>query len=143
MSKIAKVLATGKTHTTSNKPGDHNATVNIELSAAGGKDLSFASIVAHPTAEQFFAGAWSACYSLAVGIAAAELKVQLPAETSVDIAVDLGQTGNAYLLQARITLNAPGLPLEVAAAVAQAADKICPYSKAVHGNIDVTVNATV
>ncbi|HEY1147927.1 MAG TPA: Ohr family peroxiredoxin [Pseudoduganella sp.] len=143
MSKIEKVLATGKTHTTAVTPGSAHSNVNLKLSAAGGKDVSFDNIVAHPTAEQLFAGAWSSCYTLALSLAAAERKVKLPASTSVDIEVDLGQTGSEYFLQARLTVNVPGLDQEVATALAHAADQICPYSKAVRGNIDVTVRATV
>ena len=142
MSKIDKVLATGKTHTTAVSPGSAHSNVNLKLSV-GGKDISFDNIVAHPSAEQLFAGAWSSCYTLALSLAAAERKVKLPSTTSVDIEVDLGQTGSEYFLQARLTVNAPGLDQEVATALAHAADQICPYSKAVRGNIDVTVRAAV
>jgi Ohr subfamily peroxiredoxin len=87
-----------------------------------------------------FAGAWSACYIAAVGLAGKTLKVTIPADVSVEIEVDLGQTGNAYLLQARFNVRLPGLPHEVACAVAHAADQMCPYSKATRGNIDVSFN---
>jgi len=103
MSKIAKVLATGKTHTTAVTPGNVHSNVNLKLTAAGGRDISFDNIVAHPTAEQLFAGAWSSCYTLALGLAAEQQKVTLPAGTSVDIEVDLGQTGDAYFLGARLS----------------------------------------
>lgn len=142
MSKIEKVLVTGKTHTTQLKAGDHNSKVNLKLSGTGAKEIAFDAVVAHPTAEQLFAGAWSSCYSLALGLAAAQNKVTLPANTSVDIEVDLGQTGEAYFLGARLTVNLPGLSHDVATAVAHAADQICPYSKAVRGNIDVALNVT-
>ncbi|WP_370659683.1 OsmC family protein [Massilia polaris] len=88
-----------------------------------------------------FAGAWSACYSAAVGLVAKEKNVVLPANTAIDIEVDLGVTGNAYFLQARINLVAPGLDQEVAYAIAHEADQICPYSKAVRGNIGVVLKA--
>jgi Ohr subfamily peroxiredoxin len=148
MSKIQKVLATGKTHTTANNgsgiySGRHEDKLNIHLSAPENSGLGehvFAAVQPHPTAEQLFAGAWSACYSAAVGIAAQQKKVVLPANTSVDIEVDLGVAGNEYLLQARITLNVPGIDEEVATAIAHAADQLCPYSKATRGNIDVALN---
>jgi organic hydroperoxide reductase OsmC/OhrA len=66
--------------------------------------------------------------------------VELPADVSVDIEVDLGQTGNAYFLQSRITLRLPGIALDTATAIAHAADQMCPYSKATRGNIDVALN---
>jgi Ohr subfamily peroxiredoxin len=150
MSKIQKVLTTGKTHTTSSDAGgfsrSHDGNVNIHLTAPGNsavREHVFADIQPHPTAEQLFAGAWSACYSAAVGIVAKEKKVELPAATSVDIEVDLGVAGNEYFLQARINLNVPGLDQEVATAIAHAADQICPYSKATRGNIEVVLTAVV
>jgi len=147
MSKIEKVLATGKTHTTLSAAGTtsrgHNGNLDIVLSPPGSAKPAheFSNALPHPTAEQLFAGAWSACYSAAVGLVAKELKVTLPADTSVDIEVDLGQTGNAYFLQARLTLRVPGLPQEVATQLAHEADQICPYSKATRGNIEVVLNA--
>ena len=141
MSNIQKVLMTGKTQTT---PSDAGGNLNIHLTAPGNSAVPehvFAAIQPHPTAEQLFAGAWSACYISAVALVAKEGKVVLPAETSVDIEVDLGMTGSEYLLQARINLHVPGIDQEVATAIAHAAHQICPYSKATRGNIDVVLRA--
>jgi Ohr subfamily peroxiredoxin len=148
MSKIQKVLVTGKTRTTGFDAevisGNHEGKLNINLSVPGNsaaRTYLFEAIEAHPTAEQLFAGAWSACYIAAVGIVAKQKNVTLPAATSVEIEVDLGLGGNEYLLQARINLNVPGLDQEVATAIAHCADAMCPYSKATRGNIDVALNA--
>jgi len=146
MSKIEKVLATGKTHTTYSSAGKtsrgHNGTLDIELSSPGNAtpEHVLSGVQPHPKAEQLFAGAWSACYTAAVGLVAAERNIALPADLSVDIEVDLGQTGAAYFLQARLTLRAPGLAQDVATELAHIADSICPYSKATRGNIDVALN---
>lgn len=145
MSKIEKVLTTGKTHTTVEgggaKAGNHDLKVNIQLWDAHSKApwQAFDAIVPHPTAEKLFAGAWSACYTGALGLAAKERNVVLPEDLAVTIEVDLGMTGSAYFLQARLNVHAPGLAQEVAEAIAHAADQICPYSKAVRGNIDVAL----
>jgi Ohr subfamily peroxiredoxin len=148
MSKIQKVLATGKTYTTASDAailsGRHDGNLNIHLTVPGNGAAGehvFAAVQPHPTAEQLFAGAWSACYTAAVGLVAQQRKVALPADTSVEIEVDLGQAGSEYLLQARINLNVPGSDQEMASAIAHAADQLCPYSKATRGNIDVTLNA--
>jgi Ohr subfamily peroxiredoxin len=145
--KIMKVLATGKTRTTGADSaifsGNHEGKLNIKLAAPGNSavpEYEFAAVGAHPTAEQLFAGAWSACYSAAVGIVAKSMQVALPAETAVEIEVDLGQGGNEYLLQARLNLIVPGIAHDVATAIAHAADAMCPYSKATRGNIDVVLS---
>ena len=144
--KIQTVLLTGKTHTTASRRegasrGDDR--VDIQLSTPGKAATRSRSRRSrlHPTAEQLFAGAWSACYTGALGLVAKTKKVTLPSDMSVDIEVDLGKTGKAYFIQARIDVRMPGVALEVADAIAHAAHDICPYSKAVHGNIDVTTNA--
>jgi len=146
MSKIEKVLASGKTHTKMSAAGvtsrGHNGTVDIQLSSPGNAAPVhvFEATQPHPKAEQLFAGAWSACYIAAVGLAAKQMNVELPKDVAVDIEVDLGQTGEAYFLQARLTLRAPGLSHEVATELAHNADQICPYSKATRGPIDVALN---
>ena len=149
MSKIQKVLMTGKTHTTSSDAGglshSQHGKLNLHLTTPGNSaapELSFAAIDAHPTAEQLFAGAWSACYISAVNLVAKTKKLVLPADTSVDIEVDLGISGSDYLLQARLNLHLPGVDQDVATELAHAADAICPYSKATRGNIDVVLTAT-
>ena len=143
--KIQTVLLTGKTHTTASRRegaprGDDRLDIQLSTPGNAANDIGFTAIQAHPAAEQLFAGAWSACYTGALGVAAKAKKVALPADMSVDIEVDLGKTGSAYFIQARIDVRMPGVALDVAQALAQAAHDVCPYSKAVHGNIDVATN---
>src|SRR5688572_4114859 len=143
MSKFDKVLFTGKTHTTVSQPpsGNHHGTVNLELSAGdAGLEQVYAAVEPHPAAEQLFAGAWSACYITAIELVAAQKRITLPADLSVDIEVDLGQTGSAWLLAARFEIRMPGVAQDVAEKLAHTAHEICPYSKATRGNIDVAVN---
>ncbi len=147
MSKITQVLVTGKTRTTGADAalfsGNHEGKLNIKLTSPGNAAArvhQFDAIEAHPTAEQLFAGAWSACYSAAVGIVAQQMNVALPADTAVEIEVDLGLGANEYFIQARLTLIVPGIDHEVATQIAHGADAMCPYSKATKGNIDVTLN---
>ncbi|MDM0111854.1 Ohr family peroxiredoxin [Variovorax sp. J22R133] len=143
--KIQTVLMTGKTHTTASRRegaprGDERVDIQMSIPGKTGNEIALKAIPLHPTAEQLFAGAWSACYTGALGFAAKAKKVALPADMSVDIEVDLGQTGAAYFIQARIDVHMPGVALDVAQDIAHAAHAMCPYSKAVHGNIDVATN---
>jgi len=150
MPKIEKVLFTGKTHTASSpregaSRGGHGR-IDIRTSASGSganQEQAFDGALPHPTAEQLFAGAWSACYHSAIGVAAQEKKLKLPDGLAVEVEVDLGQTGDAYFLQARFNVILPGMAHDEAEALAHRGHEICPYSKATHGNIDVAVNVTV
>lgn len=147
MTTVETVLLTGRTHTTTSHRNGAPRTdgrLDIVLSLPGKEaadtGYTFAAVEAHPTAEQLFAGAWLACYTAALRLVAKEKKVKLSHDLAVDLEVDLGKTGDAYLLQARINVSAPGLAREVAEAIAHRAHEICPYSKATRGNIAVSLN---
>jgi Ohr subfamily peroxiredoxin len=135
MTRIEKVLYTGKTHTTGGREGASRSAdgrLDVKLSTPGKGDGT--------NPEQMLAAGWSACFIGAMGLAAAKLKVALPADTAVDAEIDLGTTDGGYFLQARLNVSLPGVTREVAEALAHAAHETCPYSKATRGNIDVVIN---
>jgi Ohr subfamily peroxiredoxin len=144
MEKIEKVLASGNTHATVNRAPNLQSgefgVFDLKLTAPGVEDVEFIATEPHPTAEQLFAGAWSACYTTVFGMAASMKKVTLPPDYSVDIKVNIGQTGAAWLLGAEFTVRAPGLAKDVVEKIAHLAHQICPYSKSVRGNIEVSTN---
>lgn len=130
-----KVLYTANTHTTGGRDGRAQSSDNrldVALSVPGGPGSG-------TNPEQLFAAGWSACFIGAMRRAAAVQKVTLPADLAVDAEVDLVTRDDAFLLQARLNVNLPGLPRDTAQAVTDAAHQICPYSKATRGNIDVTI----
>jgi Ohr subfamily peroxiredoxin len=131
MTSTAKVLFTGRTHTTSGRDG-------ASRSSDGFVDVKLPQ--PHPAAEQLFASAWSACYLGAIELAAAQRKIKLPASSAVDTEIDLNREGDSFFLRARLNVSVPGLDREVVQTLAEAAHGICPYSKAVHGNIEVSTN---
>ena len=142
MEKIEKVLASGNSHATINRnpnvqSGGHGA-LDLKLSASGVENLEFVATELHPRAEQLFAGAWSACYATVFGKAAQLKKVALPPDYSVDIQVSIGSVGTGYCLGAEFTVRVPGLATEVVEEIAHLAHQICPYSKSVRGNIEVS-----
>ncbi|WP_109482089.1 organic hydroperoxide resistance protein [Paraburkholderia sp. C35] len=135
MSRIDNVLYTGKTQTTGGRDGSARSTdgrLDIQLSPPGssGKGTNPA---------QLFAAGWSACFIGALGLAARELKVALPADTAVNAEVDLGTGEGGYFLQARLYVSLPGVNAEVAQKIVETAHQTCPYSKATRGNIDVEI----
>lgn len=135
--KIEKVLYTGKTHTSS---GGRDGT---SRSSDGRLDIRLASPGSSrdgTNPEQLFAAGWSACFIGAMGLAAKDMKIALPDTLSVDAEVDLGTSGGAYFLQARLNVTLPGLDGAVARALVDKAHQTCPYSKATRGNIDVEIN---
>jgi Ohr subfamily peroxiredoxin len=143
MNKTQKILFTGKTHTTVSRGSDaSHGNVDLRLSSPGGTDQVFEGVANHPLAEKLFAGAWSACYIGALALVAAQKRITLPEDLSVDVKIELVQAGSEYVLQAGFDVRMPGFEQEVAEQIAHAAHEVCPYSKATHGNINLALNVT-
>ena len=124
----AKTLFTGKTYNSSGPDG-------AARSSDGLFDLKLPQ--PHPAAENLFGAAWSACYMGAIEVAAAQKKVKLPVHPSVETEIDLNLGQGGYFLAARLSVSIPQIERDVAEALIRLAHEICPYSKAVHGNIAV------
>jgi osmotically inducible protein OsmC len=136
VTKIEKVLYTGKTHTTGGRDG-------AAKSSDGRLDVALTHLGTPGTGtnpEQLFAAGWSACFLSAVGIAAGKRKIKLPADAAVDAEVDLGNAAGDYFLQARLNVSLPGIDPELGEELLKEAHATCPYSKATSGNINVTIN---
>ena len=136
MNTIAKVLYTAKTHTTGGRDGASRTSdgrLDVKLSTPGTSGTG-------TNPEQLFAAGWSACFMSAIGVAASQKKVTLPADRAIDAEVDLGTNDGGYGIRARLNISLPGLEREVAKALVDAAHQLCPYSKATRGNIDVAIN---
>jgi osmotically inducible protein OsmC len=137
MTPPVKVLYTAKAHTTGGREGGASRTSDGRL------DVKF-SLPGAPgngtNPEQLFAVGWSACFTSAIKIVAAKMKVKLPPDMAVDPEVDLCTGDDGYFLQARLNVSLPGLEREVAQSILDGAHQTCPYSKATRGNIDVAIN---
>jgi osmotically inducible protein OsmC len=91
--------------------------------------------------ELLFAGAWGSCYLGALGSIGKRDGVDVK-EATAEVHVSFNQEGEtSYQLSAQLNVHIPGVDLEKAQKMADAAHKGCPYSKATKGNIDVVVKA--
>ena len=107
-------------------------------SADGFLDLQLAD--PHPAAENFFGAAWSGCFMGAIALAAAQKKIALPVQPSIDATIDLLMEGGEFFLRAKLDVTVPDLDREIAQELVELAHEICPYSKATRGNIEVQLN---
>jgi len=134
--KPAKVVYTAKTRTTGGREkgiarsSDGRLEVRLSIPGTPGQGTN---------PEQLFAAGWSACFEGAMGIAARKMRISLPEETAIDAEVDLNVSDDGYFLRARLNVSVPGVERDVAQALVAAAEKTCPYSKAIRGNVDVTI----
>ena len=137
ITETGKVVYTAKTHTTGGR--EHGVAkssdghLEITLSTPGTKGTG-------TNPEQLFAAGWSACFEGALGIAAGKKRIALPEDTAIDAEVDLCVDKGNFFLQARLNISIPGIEREIAWQLIESAETICPYAKAVHGNIKVEFN---
>jgi len=126
-----KLLFTGTTHNTGGSDG-------AARSSDGFLDIKLPQ--PHPPAEQLFGAAWSACFMGAIELAASQRKIHLPSAPAIDAQINLHNGASGFFLRASLDVSLPGVDRQVAEELVHAAHGICPYSKATHGNIEVTTN---
>lgn len=90
--------------------------------------------------EQLFAMGYGACFQGALGLAARESGADITGSL-VRTTVGIGPEGDSFGLTVLIEVAVPGLPLDQVQALADRTHQLCPYSKAVSGNIPVQVVA--
>ncbi|WP_214070315.1 organic hydroperoxide resistance protein [Mucilaginibacter sp. dw_454] len=111
----------------------------IDLELKKPKELGGEDGYANP--ELLFAGAWGACYLGALGSVGKRDGVDV-SEATVDVHVGFNQEGEtSYALSAELHVHVPGITVEQAQKLADAAHKGCPYSKATRNNIEVKIIA--
>jgi Ohr subfamily peroxiredoxin len=131
---LEKILYTAKAHTTGGREGGASRTddgrLDVKISPPGSG--------AGTNPEQLFAAGWSTCFLSAIKLVAGRKRIALPADLAIDAEIDLGTAQGNYGLAARLNVSLPGLERDAAQALVDAAHQVCPYSRATHGNIDVT-----
>ena len=94
--------------------------------------------------EQLFAAGWAACFNSALQAMAKRKRVNAE-DAVIKVTVHIGRDtdGVSYKLAGRIDLTLKGVSQEMADELMREAHGFCPYSKAVRGNIDVELHASV
>lgn len=100
-----------------------------ELGGAGGEGTN---------PEQLFAAGYAACFLGALKVAGQQLKVRVPAETSITATVGIGpRSEGGFGITADLEVTLPGVDRADAQKVVEAAHQICPYSNATRNNVEV------
>ena len=122
----------GRTGTAKSDDGKLNVNLSTprELGGAGGEGTN---------PEQMFAAGYSACFIGAMGAVAAAQKFKLPADVSITADVGIGPITGGFGIQVAMAITLPGFERAAAEQLVAAAHKVCPYSNATRGNIDVTL----
>ncbi len=138
VNKVEKVLYEAHAKSTGGREGtsrtsdgllDVNLRVPKEMGGPGGG--------VNP--EQLFAAGYSACFVGAMKFVAGQEKVAIPADTSIEATVGIGQIPQGFGIVVKLDVTVPGVDRAVAQSIIDKAHQVCPYSNATRGNIDVTI----
>jgi Ohr subfamily peroxiredoxin len=95
------------------------------------------------TPEHLFAAGYSACFGGAIDFVGKQHKKDA-SKAKVSTAVSIGpREGGGFGLAVELTVEDPSLPqAELEALAKEAHEKICPYSHATRGNVDVKLTVS-
>ena len=110
--------------------------LDVKLSVP--KDMGGPGAAGATNPEQLFAAGYSACYLGAVRFVARQAKVAVADEASVTATVGIGQIPGGFGLEVALHVSLPGIARATAEDLVEKAHKVCPYSNAPRGNIQVT-----
>ena len=113
-------------------------TNNLELKLAKHTDHGGDGDGTNP--EELFAAGYSSCFNGALQFQAAQHKIKCgPSLTTA--AVSFGTTDTGVGLSVKLSVLVEGVQPAVAFQLADLAHAFCPYSKAIDGNIEVTLDS--
>jgi osmotically inducible protein OsmC len=135
---VSKVIYTAKATVTGGRQHGHGRTSDGELDV----QLRPPGEGGGTNPEQLFAVGYAACFEGALGAVARRERVDL-GEVSIDSRVSLVTAEErTFAIAVELHVTLPGVDdSEAAARYVAAAHKVCPYSNATRGNIDVVLTA--
>jgi osmotically inducible protein OsmC len=111
----------------------------LDVSLSMPRELGGVGAVGATNPEQLFAAGYAACFESAIRHVARERKLPLK-DASVQADVALNSEDGSFKLAVVLKAELSGLSFEDAKAVVHHVhEAVCPYSKAVRGNVDVAV----
>jgi len=135
---LDKVLYTAHATTTGGRDGNSKTDDGkLQVKLAPPKEMGGNGDGTNP--EQLFAVGYSACFLGAMKFVAGQQKKALPSDTSITADIGIGPIPAGFGIQAALNISIPGWAKTDAEALVAAAHKVCPYSNATRGNIDVTL----
>lgn len=138
VNKIEKVIYTAHATSTGGRDGTTRTSDGLlDLKLAVPKEMGGAGGGVNP--EQLFASGYSACFIGAMKFVAGTQKIALPADTSINASVGIGQIPQGFGIEVALQVSIPGMEKAAAEALVAKAHEVCPYSNATRGNIEVTI----
>jgi osmotically inducible protein OsmC len=94
---------------------------------------------AYTNPEQLFAAGYAACFDSALNLAARMERKKIESEITATVGLKIAGLSGMDLV-VRLDAKIDGVDRDTAQNLLQKAHKLCPYSKAIRNNVDVTIN---
>ena len=139
---MAQVLYTAKATVTGGRVQGHGRTDDgaLDVQLRSPKEMGGEGGGTNP--EQLFAVGYAACFEGALGVVGRRERVEV-GDVSIDSQVGLiTSEDRSFTVTVRLDVTLPQVQdPEQATRIVAAAHRVCPYSNATRGNIDVTLTA--
>ncbi|MBQ1073037.1 organic hydroperoxide resistance protein [Micromonospora sp. C31] len=136
---IMQVLYTASARATGDGRDGHVRTSDgtVDLDLAVPKEMGGAGGAANP--EQLFAAGYAACFHSALRLVARKAKVDVSGSV-VEAEVGIGANGSGgFGLAVTLLVDLPAAERAAAEQVVEQAHRVCPYSNATRGNVEVAL----
>jgi osmotically inducible protein OsmC len=138
---MAKVVYTAEAHVTGGRVAGHGRTSDgaLEVDLRSPPEMGGEGGGTNP--EQLFAVGYAACFESALAAVARRKKLEV-GDVEIDSKVML-TTGEdrSFTIAAELDVTLPSIEGEDAVDLVRAAHRVCPYSNATRGNIEVKLTA--
>jgi lipoyl-dependent peroxiredoxin len=138
---MGKVLYTAEAHVTGGRVAGHGRTSDGALEVDLRTPTEMGGEGGGTNPEQLFAVGYAACFESALGAVARREKLEV-GDVEIDSRVMLvSAEERTFTIAVELAVTLPSVEGEGAVELVKAAHKVCPYSNATRGNIDVTLTA--
>ena len=138
---MSKAIYTAEAHVTGGRAEGHGKTSDGELEVDLRLPTEMGGQGGGTNPEELFAVGYAACFEGALGAVARREKLEV-GDVAIDSKVSLHPgPERTFILSVELDVTLPSVEGDAAAELVREAHKVCPYSNATRGNIDVTLTA--
>ena len=138
---MSKAIYTAEAHVTGGRADGHGKTSDGELEVDLRLPAEMGGQGGGTNPEELFAVGYAACFEGAIGAVARRGKFEV-GDVGIDSKVSLHPgPERTFILSVVLDVTLPSVEGDAAIDLVREAHKVCPYSNATRGNIDVTLTA--
>jgi lipoyl-dependent peroxiredoxin len=138
---MSKAIYTAEAHVTGGRAEGHGKTSDGALEVDLRLPTEMGGEGGGTNPEQLFAVGYAACFEGAIGAVARRQKLEA-GDVEIDSKVSLNPgEKRTFVISVELDVTLPSVEGEGAVELVREAHKVCPYSNATRGNIEVTLTA--